>query len=205
MSAVRTSPLTSATAPAVGRPGGSDAVLLVVALTAVSTSGPLIAATAVPALAIAFWRNAMAGAVLVPTLPRVLPMVATWWEELDHNTASPPRDPICSDLPRVPRVRPTPPTEETRHLDEAHVGLGRAYTDRDLSALLADLERDRASYGESAYSEEREALMLQALGCQAHGSWWAKRRLVRDGKAFLEKHPKSPYAEAVQGMLERVR
>ena len=68
MSAVRTSPLTSAAAPAVGRPGGSDAVLLVVALTAVSTSGPLIAATAVPALAIAFWRNAMAGAVLVPAV-----------------------------------------------------------------------------------------------------------------------------------------
>jgi drug/metabolite transporter (DMT)-like permease len=39
---------------------------MVVALLAVSTSGPLIAATAVPALAIAFWRNAMGGAVLLP-------------------------------------------------------------------------------------------------------------------------------------------
>jgi drug/metabolite transporter (DMT)-like permease len=37
-----------------------------VALMAVSTSGPLMAATAAPALAIAFWRNAMSGAVLLP-------------------------------------------------------------------------------------------------------------------------------------------
>ena len=54
--------------PAVGRPQGADAVLLTVALVAVSTSGPLIAATAVPALAIAFWRNAMAAGVLVPAV-----------------------------------------------------------------------------------------------------------------------------------------
>lgn len=54
--------------PAVGRPHGVDAVVLTVALVAVSTSGPLIAATAVPALAIAFWRNAMAAGVLVPTV-----------------------------------------------------------------------------------------------------------------------------------------
>ena len=54
--------------PVVGRPHGSDAVLLSVALVAVSTSGPLIAATAVPALAIAFWRNAMASGVLVPAV-----------------------------------------------------------------------------------------------------------------------------------------
>src|SRR5207253_1555603 len=33
---------------------------------AVSTSGPLIAATAAPALAIAFWRNAFGAAALVP-------------------------------------------------------------------------------------------------------------------------------------------
>lgn len=39
---------------------------MVVAITAVSTSGPIIAATAAPALAIAFWRNAMAAGVLVP-------------------------------------------------------------------------------------------------------------------------------------------
>lgn len=53
---------------AVGRPQGSDAVLVVVALVAVSTSGPLIAATAVPALAIAFWRNALAAGVLLPAV-----------------------------------------------------------------------------------------------------------------------------------------
>lgn len=49
-----------------GVPGRTDALLILVALSAVSTSGPLIAATAAPALAIAFWRNAMASAVLVP-------------------------------------------------------------------------------------------------------------------------------------------
>lgn len=48
------------------RPPPRDSGLLIVALLAVSTSGPLIAATAAPALAIAFWRNAMAGAVLAP-------------------------------------------------------------------------------------------------------------------------------------------
>ena len=40
-----------------------DAVLLLVALTGVASSGPLIAATAAPALAIAFWRNAFGCAV----------------------------------------------------------------------------------------------------------------------------------------------
>jgi drug/metabolite transporter (DMT)-like permease len=39
---------------------------MAVALLAVSTSGPLIAATAAPALAIAFWRNAFSGAALLP-------------------------------------------------------------------------------------------------------------------------------------------
>lgn len=49
------------------RPSPRDLLLMAVALLAVSTSGPLIAASAaVPALAIAFWRNAMAGAVLLP-------------------------------------------------------------------------------------------------------------------------------------------
>jgi drug/metabolite transporter (DMT)-like permease len=37
-----------------------------VGLMAVSTSGPLMAATAAPALAIAFWRNAMGGGVVLP-------------------------------------------------------------------------------------------------------------------------------------------
>lgn len=47
-------------------PGPGGLVLLAVSLCAVSTSGPLIAATAAPALAIAFWRNALASAVLLP-------------------------------------------------------------------------------------------------------------------------------------------
>jgi drug/metabolite transporter (DMT)-like permease len=49
-----------------------DLLLITVALLAVSTSGPIIAsAAAVPALAIAFWRNAMAAGVLLPwTLER---------------------------------------------------------------------------------------------------------------------------------------
>jgi drug/metabolite transporter (DMT)-like permease len=50
-------------------PSSRDLTTIVVALLAVSTSGPLIAATsAVPALAIAFWRNAMASAVLAPVV-----------------------------------------------------------------------------------------------------------------------------------------
>jgi drug/metabolite transporter (DMT)-like permease len=43
-----------------------DLALLVVAICAVSTSGPFIAATAAPTLAIAFWRNAMSSGVLAP-------------------------------------------------------------------------------------------------------------------------------------------
>jgi drug/metabolite transporter (DMT)-like permease len=50
------------------RPPSADLGQMSIALVAVSTSGPLIAATAVPALAIAFWRNAMAGAVLAPVV-----------------------------------------------------------------------------------------------------------------------------------------
>ena len=53
-------------APPLSRPPTRDLGIMVVALLAVSTSGPLIAATAAPALAIAFWRNAMGGAVLLP-------------------------------------------------------------------------------------------------------------------------------------------
>ena len=66
MTATRGQPRTPV--PAVARPVRGDALLLVVALTAVSTSGPLIAATAVPALAIAFWRNAMASGLLLPVV-----------------------------------------------------------------------------------------------------------------------------------------
>lgn len=51
---------------ALALPSSTDLTVLTVALLAVSTSGPLIAATAAPAMAIAFWRNAMATGVLVP-------------------------------------------------------------------------------------------------------------------------------------------
>jgi drug/metabolite transporter (DMT)-like permease len=55
-----------ATSPALAVPPTADIVVMVVAISAVSTSGPIIAATAAPALAIAFWRNAMASGALVP-------------------------------------------------------------------------------------------------------------------------------------------
>ena len=48
------------------QPGRSDVLLLGIAVTAVATSGPLMAATVAPALAIAFWRNALGGLVMVP-------------------------------------------------------------------------------------------------------------------------------------------
>ncbi|MFC4032584.1 DMT family transporter [Streptomyces polygonati] len=60
------------TQPAAGIPAGPvpgrrlDFTLLAVAVAGVSMSAPLIAATAAPALAIAFWRNAMAVGVLSP-------------------------------------------------------------------------------------------------------------------------------------------
>ncbi|HYT10804.1 MAG TPA: DMT family transporter [Mycobacteriales bacterium] len=53
-------------ADAIALPPPRDTALIAVALAAVSTSGPIIAATAAPALAIAFWRNAMASGALVP-------------------------------------------------------------------------------------------------------------------------------------------
>jgi drug/metabolite transporter (DMT)-like permease len=59
------SPAADRTPPtAAGR--GLDLTLLAVAVMGVSASAPLIAATAAPALAIAFWRNAMAVGVLSP-------------------------------------------------------------------------------------------------------------------------------------------
>jgi len=51
---------------AVARPPTGDLVLIAVAVAAVSTSAPLIREAQAPALAIAFWRNAFAVAVLVP-------------------------------------------------------------------------------------------------------------------------------------------
>jgi drug/metabolite transporter (DMT)-like permease len=44
----------------------SDAVWLAIAVAAVSTSGPLVREAAAPALAVAFWRNGLASAGLVP-------------------------------------------------------------------------------------------------------------------------------------------
>ncbi|RKN47298.1 EamA family transporter [Streptomyces hoynatensis] len=46
----------------------ADLLLLAVAVGGISLSGPLIAATAAPALAIAFWRNALAAAGLAPVV-----------------------------------------------------------------------------------------------------------------------------------------
>jgi drug/metabolite transporter (DMT)-like permease len=53
------------TAP-IQRPGSSDLTLLAVGVSAVSTSAPIIAACAVPTLAIAFWRNALASGAILP-------------------------------------------------------------------------------------------------------------------------------------------
>ena len=52
--------------PTLHRPPAADLVLLAVAVAAVSTSAPLIRQAAAPALAVAFWRNALASGVLVP-------------------------------------------------------------------------------------------------------------------------------------------
>jgi hypothetical protein len=45
-------------------PPGRHIALMAVGAVAVGTSGPLIVATAVPALAIAFWRNAFGAAAV---------------------------------------------------------------------------------------------------------------------------------------------
>lgn len=47
-------------------PGATTAALLVVGIVAVSFSGPIAAATAAPALAVAFWRNALGAVIVVP-------------------------------------------------------------------------------------------------------------------------------------------
>ncbi len=52
--------------PALARPPGGDLLLMAIGVLGVSTSGPLIAATAAPALAIAFWRNALATVAVLP-------------------------------------------------------------------------------------------------------------------------------------------
>lgn len=52
----------SQTQESLALPPARDAALLAVALAGVSASGPIMAATAAPALAIAFWRNALGAA-----------------------------------------------------------------------------------------------------------------------------------------------
>jgi drug/metabolite transporter (DMT)-like permease len=52
----------------VTRPPAGDAALLVVAVAAVSTSGPMIAACTAPALAIAFWRCALGSLATGPVV-----------------------------------------------------------------------------------------------------------------------------------------
>jgi drug/metabolite transporter (DMT)-like permease len=51
---------------AVHRPPSADIAVLAIAIAAVGTSGPLIAATVAPAMAIAFWRNVFGAAALTP-------------------------------------------------------------------------------------------------------------------------------------------
>ena len=50
----------------VARPPRADMVLMTVGVAAVSTSGPLMAAMVVPALAVAMWRNALGVAAIAP-------------------------------------------------------------------------------------------------------------------------------------------
>lgn len=50
----------------VGRPPVPDLLLLLLAVTAASTAAPLTAAAAAPALAVAFWRNALGAAATAP-------------------------------------------------------------------------------------------------------------------------------------------
>ena len=59
--------MTEPTAPrTMQRPSSADLLLIAVAVSAVSTSAPLIRLAAAPAMAVAFWRNAMASLVIVP-------------------------------------------------------------------------------------------------------------------------------------------
>jgi drug/metabolite transporter (DMT)-like permease len=62
----RSAPPAAEPAHELALPSRADLALIVVAVGAVSTSGPLIAAAAAPALAIAFWRNGLAAVVVLP-------------------------------------------------------------------------------------------------------------------------------------------
>lgn len=50
----------------VGRPPNEDLILLAIGVVCASTAPPLIAATAAPALAIAFWRNGLGALAVLP-------------------------------------------------------------------------------------------------------------------------------------------
>ncbi len=52
--------------PWLHRPSAADSLLIAVAVLGVSASGPIIAATAAPALAIAMWRNVLGAGALAP-------------------------------------------------------------------------------------------------------------------------------------------
>src|SRR5215207_2973733 len=77
-------PVTRQPAPppgVVARPPRGDLALMAVGLAAVSTSGPLMAATVAPALAVAMWRNAFALVAITPVA------LATRLDELRGLTA----------------------------------------------------------------------------------------------------------------------
>jgi len=77
-------PVTRQPAPppgVVARPPRGDLALMAVGLAAVSTSGPLMAATLAPALAVAMWRNAFALVAITPVA------LATRLDELRGLTA----------------------------------------------------------------------------------------------------------------------
>ena len=66
VAAMATERTTSERVGVLARPPRTDVALIVLGVSAVSTSAPLIRAAAAPAFAIAFWRNAMASGLLVP-------------------------------------------------------------------------------------------------------------------------------------------
>lgn len=104
---------------AVSRPPRGDLLLMPIGILAVSTSGPLIAATAAPALAIALWRNAFATMAIAPFaiarhrgelrgLPRrelrwalgagvlLAAHFATWVPSLDYTTVASSTALVCA-------------------------------------------------------------------------------------------------------------
>jgi len=86
----------------------SDAVLLVVAVAAVSTSAPLIREAAAPALAVAFWRNAFASATVIPA--------AASARRRRTEPASAPADDRLLEAPVGDRPRPEAPAANAGRL-----------------------------------------------------------------------------------------